>query len=153
MRLLTLMWTSYIPPLKAACAGGGVTLTAYSNKQIQLRPELLEEFRRDMADQDCLLLYRTSDPFWDELEASIQAAGIRCPIVVVGSEPALWGLSSVAPEVAANAYRYLLYNGAREPGEPAPLPSRHAARPAGRLRGAAAGGLGGGVPSEAAAGL
>ncbi|MDP2268647.1 MAG: cobaltochelatase subunit CobN, partial [Deltaproteobacteria bacterium] len=60
---------------------------------------------------DCILLYRTSDPLWDELEVDIRAAGERCPIIVVGSDPTLWGLSTVRMEVAAATYNYILYNG------------------------------------------
>ena len=112
MRLLTLMWASYLPSFTAACARAGVTLTAYSTKQVQLQPENLDAIRRDLAGQDCILLYRTSDPFWEDLEPAIGDAGVRCPVVVVGGEPSLWGLGSVPPEVAATSYRYLLYNGA-----------------------------------------
>jgi len=112
MRLLTLMWASYLPPLAAACGRAQVMLTAYSTKQLQLQPELLGAVRRDLSGQDCILLYRTSDPFWDELAEDIRTAGTQCPVVVVGGDPSLWGLGSVPPEVAATSYRYLLYNGA-----------------------------------------
>lgn len=111
MKLFTIMWSSYIPPLKEACAAGGVELKAYSIKQFNLHPEVLEHLREDMASSDCVLLYRTSDPLWDGLEEDIRRTGKTRPVIVVGSDPALWGLSTVSMETAAAAYNYILYNG------------------------------------------
>jgi len=111
MKLFTIMWSNYVPPLKEACSANGVELTAYSTKQATQHPEVMDVLRSDMATADCILLYRTSDPVWDELDADIRVAGERCPVVVVGSDPSLWGLSTVPMEVAATAYNYILYNG------------------------------------------
>jgi cobaltochelatase CobN len=105
------MWSHYVPPLKTACADQGIELTAYSNKQLNLRPELLESVRQSMKSADFVLLYRTSDPFWEELEPHIREAGTARPVVITGSDPGLWNLSTVRPEVSAAAYSYLLYNG------------------------------------------
>jgi len=111
MKLFTIMWANYIPTLKSACVGNGVELTAYSSKQINQRPEVVDAIREDIKGADLILLYRTSDPFWDELEPEIRAAGVNCPVVVVGSDPSLWGLSTVSMEIVATAYRYILFNG------------------------------------------
>lgn len=112
MQLCTIMWANYIPALKAVCPDNGVTLAAYSTKQLNQHPEALDALRRDLSKADCLLLYRTSDPVWDDVEADLRDAAERCPVVVVGSDPSLWGLSTVPLEVAATAYNYILYNGA-----------------------------------------
>ncbi|MFH1026991.1 MAG: cobaltochelatase subunit CobN [Pseudomonadota bacterium] len=111
MKLFTIMWSNYIPPLKEVCAANGVQLTAYSTKQANQHPEIMDALRGDMATADCILLYRTSDPVWDELEEDIRVCGEQCPVVVVGSDPTLWGLSTVGLEIAATAYNYILYNG------------------------------------------
>lgn len=111
MKLFTIMWSSSIPPLKAACTGNGVELIAYSTKQAAQHPDIMDSLRRDMESADCILLYRTSDPLWDELEADIRASGERCPVVVVGSDPSLWRLSTVSMQIAATVYNYLFYNG------------------------------------------
>jgi cobaltochelatase CobN len=65
----------------------------------------------DLEKADCILLYRTSDPLWEELENDIRSAGQPCPVIVVGSDPSLWGDSNVPLKVAATVYHYLLYNG------------------------------------------
>jgi cobaltochelatase CobN len=111
MKLFTIMWSNYIPPLKQACAANGVELSAWSTKQLNQHPDLMDDLRRAMGESDCVLLYRTSDPVWEELENDIRVAGERCPVVVVGSDPTLWGLSTVGLEVAAQAHSYILYNG------------------------------------------
>lgn len=111
MKLFTIMWSNYIPPLKEACAANNVALSAYSTKQATQHPEVLERLREDMFSCDCMLLYRTSDPLWDELEVDIRKAGETRPVIVVGSDPTLWGLSTVSLEIAATAYNYILYNG------------------------------------------
>ncbi len=113
MKLFTIMWSNYIPPLKEACVANGVELSAWSTKQLNQHPEAMDDLRRSMTDADCILLYRTSDPVWEELESDIRQAGDRCPVVVVGSDPTLWGLSTVGLDVAAVAYNFILYNGAK----------------------------------------
>lgn len=110
MKLFTIMWSHYVPSLKAVCIDQGLELTAYSNKQLNLRPELLDTVRHAINQADFVLLYRTSDPFWDELEQDIREAGTARPVVITGSNPGLWRLSTVSPEVSAAAYSYLLYN-------------------------------------------
>ena len=111
MKLFTIMWANYIPTINTACAENGVEMTAYSSKQINQHPEVIDSVRGAIKGNDLILLYRTSDPFWEELEADIREAGKICPVVVVGSDPSLWGLSNVSMEIVANAYRYILYNG------------------------------------------
>jgi cobaltochelatase CobN len=111
MKLFTIMWSNHIPPLKQVCAVCGVELSAWSTKQLNRRPELIDDARRAMGKADCILLYRTSDPVWEELEEEIRSAGERIPVVVVGSDPTLWGLSTVGLEVASTAYDFILYNG------------------------------------------
>jgi cobaltochelatase CobN len=112
MKLFTIMWSNYVPPLKAACLETGVELTAFSNKQINLEPELLDNVRNSMKDADCLIFYRTNDAFWEELEADIRVTGKQVPTLVIGSDPSFWGLSTVKIELVADAYRYILFNGA-----------------------------------------
>lgn len=112
MRLLSIMWSSYIPLLKAAVEQvGRFELSAYSNKQMSQRPELLEEARQGMRRADLVLLYRTHDPFWEAMEEEVRALGGRLPVIVTGSDPSYWRLSTVNPEVVATVYQYLLYNG------------------------------------------
>lgn len=113
MKLLSIMWSSYIPLLKEAAQSTGIfTLTAFSNKQLSLAPETVRDFAREVRDADLVVLYRTTEPFWDEVEEELANLGGRTPIVAVGPDPSFWKASNVSPEIVGAVYRYLLYNGA-----------------------------------------
>ncbi|MGV8074426.1 MAG: cobaltochelatase subunit CobN [Syntrophobacteraceae bacterium] len=113
MKLLSIMWASYIPLLKEAAEQTGLCrLKAYSSKQINVEPHLIDEVLREMKSSDLILLYRTADPFWDEVEREIKSLGQRIAVVVVGPDPSCWALSNVSPEIVGATYRYILFNGA-----------------------------------------
>ncbi|MCE5334146.1 MAG: cobaltochelatase subunit CobN [Desulfobacteraceae bacterium] len=113
MKLLTIMWSSYVPLLKEAAEATSLfTLKAYSNKQLNLDPEALGDAGRSIKSADVIVLYRTAEPFWDDVEEEIRALGGRVPVVAVGPEPSFWSISNVNPEIVGTVYRYLLYNGA-----------------------------------------
>ena len=59
-----------------------------------------------------MLLYRTSDDFWEELEQAVLDVKDRVPVVVVGPEPSFSALSNVNPEIMATVYKYILFGGA-----------------------------------------
>ena len=111
MKIFTVMWASYLPLLKAAATEMKIELVTYSSKQLNMRPECLDEALADMRTADMILLYRTSDAFWEDLEAELHLLRKRVPLVSVGSDPSLWALSNVNPELVATVYQYLLYNG------------------------------------------
>ena len=112
MKLLSIMWASYVPVLKEAVEKTGVfRLQAYSSKQINAEPELVEAVCRDLKKADLILVYRTADGFWEVIEDEIRDLGARIPVIVVGPDPSYWALSTVNPEIIGTTYRYILYNG------------------------------------------
>ena len=111
MKIFTIMWASYLPLLKEAAAELKIDLTAYSSKQLNLRPELPADAVRQMGKADLILLYRTGDAFWDDVDAELAVLNKRIPVVAVGSDPSLWAVSTVHPELVAAVYHYLLFNG------------------------------------------
>ena len=112
MKLLSIMWASYVPVLKEAVEKTGTfDLQAYSTKQINAEPELVEAVRREIKKADLILLYRTTDAFWEILEEEMRGLGGRIPVIVVGPDPSYWALSTVSPEIIGTTYRYILYNG------------------------------------------
>ena len=113
MKLLTIMWSSFIPILRDAAEVTAIfNLKAYSNKQLNLDPRIVEDIGKEMKAADLIVLYRTAEPFWDEVEDEIEGLGGRIPIVAVGPEPSYWKISNVSPEIVTTVYRYLLFNGA-----------------------------------------
>ncbi|MEW6377353.1 MAG: cobaltochelatase subunit CobN, partial [Thermodesulfobacteriota bacterium] len=111
MKLFSIMWSSYLPLIKEAADEFGINISSFSTKQLNTVPGILEEVKSCMRRADAILLYRTNDAFWDEIEPEISELRDRIPVVVIGSDPSLWALSSVAPEIVATVYRYILFNG------------------------------------------
>ena len=112
MRILSIMWSSYLPLLSEAAHVLGIELTAYSTKQIKREPELVSRIASEIDKADLVLLYRTSDDFWEELEQTVLTVKDRVPVVVVGPEPSFSALSNVNPEIVATVYKYILFGGA-----------------------------------------
>ncbi len=111
VHICTIMWSNYLPLIKEAADVLGISLSSFSTKQLNTAPDLLDQVKSSLRSADCILLYWTNDAYWDELEVEIRALRDRIPVVVVGSDPSFWALSSVAPETVATVYRYVLYNG------------------------------------------
>jgi cobaltochelatase CobN len=111
MKLVAIMWSSYLPLLKTAAADLGIEVAGYSNKQLNSRPEMMDAVLRDLAAADLALFYRTSDDFWEELESRVKDAEVVTPRVVVGPDPSYWAFSTVGMNVAATAHQYVLHNG------------------------------------------
>ncbi len=111
MKVFTIMWSSYLPLMKEAADVIDIELMAYSNKQININPELIRKAVADMNSADLIFLYRTNDAFWEEMEQDLNGLKGRIPVVVVGSDPSYWALSTVSPEIVATSYRYILFNG------------------------------------------
>jgi cobaltochelatase CobN len=112
MRILSIMWSSYLPLLNEAAQALGVDLSAYSTKQIKREPGLVSRIAVEIEHADLVLLYRTSDEFWEELEQTVLTVKDRMPVVVVGPEPSFSALSNVNPEIVATVYTYILFGGA-----------------------------------------
>ena len=87
-------------------------LSAWSTKQIKREPGSVARIAAEIDKADFVLLYRTSDDFWEELEQVVLDVKDRVPVVVVGPEPSFSALSNVNPEITATVYRYILFGGA-----------------------------------------
>jgi len=111
MKITAVMWSSYIPVLKEASDAAGIELTVFSNKQLNTFPEYISETGKAFRSSDLVLLYRTNDTFWEEIDNEIKDIKGRTPVLVVGSDPSFWSMSTVNPEIVATAYRYILFNG------------------------------------------
>jgi cobaltochelatase CobN len=111
MKIFTVMWSSYLPLIKEASVNLGLKLSAYSNKQININPEITKNIFSELKEADLIILYRTDDAFWEEIEKEIKDLEGRIPVVVIGSDPSYWTLSTVNPEIVATVYKYILFNG------------------------------------------
>ncbi len=111
MQIFTIMWANYLPLIREAADALGIRLSSFSTKQLSTDPDLIDLVKSQLSSADCILVYRTNDAFWDEIEPEIRNLRDRIPVVAVSTDPSFWELSSVAPEIVATVYRYILYNG------------------------------------------
>ena len=111
MRILSVMWSSYLPLLTEAARSLDIELSAWSTKQIKRESQSIERIAAEISRVDLVLLYRTSDDFWEELEQVVLNVKDRIPVVVVGPEPSFSALSNVNPEITSTVYKYILFGG------------------------------------------
>lgn len=111
MKIVSITWNSYIPPLLKAGKKLGFEIEAYSSRTLEEEPEKLETVIKSCETADIALLYYTSGSFWDELNLKLETIKEKTPVVCTGHDAYLWTKSSVKPEIAAKAYLYFTYNG------------------------------------------
>ncbi len=109
MKIVSIMWSSYINMLLKAGKKLGVELKVYSTRSLEEHPEKVEEALHYMNQADVILLCRTSDMFRDGIEKRLK--NIKKPIVCVGHDPSYWLLSNVNSKIVANCYSYFIIGG------------------------------------------
>ncbi|OAG28768.1 cobaltochelatase subunit CobN [Thermodesulfatator autotrophicus] len=110
-KIIAAMWNSYIPPLMRVSREEGLfTLKMWATKRLE-EPDTLEEFIAAAKEADLVLLYATSDGFWEELASQLQERLPYVPVIWSGFESSFWERSLGGIETGATVYRYLLYGG------------------------------------------
>ncbi|MCG2735242.1 MAG: cobaltochelatase subunit CobN [Candidatus Methanoperedenaceae archaeon] len=110
-KIASIMWNSYVPMLIKANQNVGFELSVFSSKNMEENPDIVEKAMQAFEEADLILLYRTSDLFWDGIETKLKELGKRIPIVCAGYDPSYWMLSTVKPGIVANSHSYLTING------------------------------------------
>lgn len=112
MRIVTIMWNSYLPMLAdAARETGGIDLCAFSTRHLEEAPENVERALSSLATADVVLLYRTTGDYWEAVEEAVRALPPSVTVVCTSYDPGLWALSNVPAESVAAAYAYLTLGG------------------------------------------
>jgi len=112
MRIGSIMWASHVPMLvKSSKSLDFVKLRVFSSDVLKDDPSKLDEALEEMEKQEVILLYRSADLFWEEIDARIKEIGKRVPVVCLGHDPSLWALSTVRLEIVANCYSYIVVGG------------------------------------------
>ncbi len=116
MSVVCLAWSSHVGALASAASRPGMPPVRVLSSRMLEEPEGVERCLAIMRSATSLFVFRTTDALWDQLDESIRQIGKTVPVVCVGSDPAVWALSSVSAETAQTAYRYLAYGGAANLG-------------------------------------
>ncbi len=72
MKIVSITWNSYIPLLCRAAQKLGLEVEAFSSRTLENNPEKIEEALTACEKADLILLYHTSNAFWDELDARME---------------------------------------------------------------------------------
>ena len=114
VRIVSIMWGSYVPVLlDAAKESPHVELSVFSQKEIDENYECLEAFWKAADRAHVLFFYRTTDGFWQEVDARLgDEVGPDKVIVTTSFDPADWGRNATVDlAICAKAYTYLAEGG------------------------------------------
>jgi len=109
MKVGSIMWASHAPMLvRASKALDFVEMKVFPSDILNDDPSMCAEALEEIAKQEVILLYRSTDVFWEEIEARVEEIGKKVPIVCVGHDPSYWSLSTVRPEIVATCHSYVV---------------------------------------------
>jgi cobaltochelatase CobN len=111
MKITSVMWGSYAPVLKRAAAATGVVCQVYPTRLMDTTPDMVDRALESMNDSDVVLLYHTSDLFWEQIDRVIGDIAKKVPVISLGPDPSYWAHSSVRPEIVTTCHRYITNNG------------------------------------------
>ncbi len=111
--ITAIMWNPYIPTfLEGAKLCPEVELTLYASKDLEQQSELLDRFLAQAARAEVILLYWSSEGFWDELGARLSALPPGKTIVTTSYDPANWGRAATTGTLeSARVFRYMAEGG------------------------------------------
>lgn len=111
MKLTSIMWGAYSPLMKKALEKSGIDYTLYTTRHLDQHPEKIEEALQAMRQADVILIYHSSEMYWDQIDKELKTIGKKIPIISVGSDPSYWIYSTVKPEIVSTCQTYITYNG------------------------------------------
>ncbi|MDO9556878.1 MAG: cobaltochelatase subunit CobN [Coriobacteriia bacterium] len=97
--------------IRAAKRIGEIEFSIFSSKILGRQPEMVDDALAAIEGADLVLLYRSSEPVWDRIEAKVREVGKKKPIVSLGSDPSFWLLSTVESSVVETCSVYLTHGG------------------------------------------
>lgn len=111
MKLTSVMWGSYAPVLKRAAAATQTECRLYPNRLLEESPDKVEKALADMRNSDAILLYHTSDLFWERMDRELAAIRETVPVISLGPDPSFWGQSTVDPLIVTTCQQYITNSG------------------------------------------
>ncbi|MDD4137929.1 MAG: cobaltochelatase subunit CobN [Methanoregula sp.] len=111
MKITSIMWGSYAPVLKRAAEACGTECAIYPTRILEDSPEKRDEAIAAMKQSDVILVYHTSDLFWEQMDREINVIRESVPVISLGPDPSFWVQSTVRPEIVTTCHRYITNNG------------------------------------------
>jgi cobaltochelatase CobN len=111
MKLTSVMWGSYAPVLKRVAPAAGIECAIYPTRALEESADRLEEALASMRTSDVILVYHTSDLFWERMDKELAVIRQTIPVISLGPDPSYWMQSTVSPEMVTTCHRYITNNG------------------------------------------
>jgi cobaltochelatase CobN len=112
MKIKSIMWNSHVPMLvRAGKKIDALDLTVFSSKTLENDPLRVDDVLDELKSADVILLYRSSEGFWEVIENRLKEIGKDIPIVCVSHDPSFWYLSTVKPGMVSTCYSYITLGG------------------------------------------
>jgi cobaltochelatase CobN len=96
---------------QAAPQAPGVELNLYAAKSLDEDPDIFARAVRDMEQAEAVVLYRSSETVWVELEPHIKRLAMVKPLWSLSHDPSLWADSSLPMAAVRRAYDYVVLGG------------------------------------------
>ncbi|MCD8554731.1 cobaltochelatase subunit CobN [Seleniivibrio sp.] len=112
MRITGIVWSSHAQALiKGAAELDFVRLNMFGSKDIARDESLLKQAFEDAENSDVVLLYRSADVFWQEVEDHFK--GSEKTVICLSHDPSYWALSNVSVPILRKCAEYLRAGGSR----------------------------------------
>ncbi|NLD94147.1 MAG: cobaltochelatase subunit CobN [Fibrobacter sp.] len=112
MKIGSIMWNSHLALLvQAAAQLDFAQCTFFATRELEDAPQRCDDVLTTLATQDLILLYRSSEGIWTQIEERLREIGKKVPIICLGHDPSYWSLSTVSPGIIATAQMYMVNNG------------------------------------------
>ncbi|MDD3135394.1 MAG: cobaltochelatase subunit CobN [Methanoregula sp.] len=111
MKITAIMWGSYAQVLKRAAATTAIDCAIYPNRILEESPDKLNEAIASMRSSDLIIVYHTSDLFWDRLDRELTELREKTPVISLGPDPSFWVQSTVSASIVTTCHRYITNNG------------------------------------------
>ncbi len=110
--ITAIIWDIYSGMLvKSSVNVPDADLRLFSSRVLSGDEDKRAEAIASARESDAILLYRSTESFWDEIESDLKSIGMEKPVICVSSNPAYWSLSSVSTEQASRCNDYFVYGG------------------------------------------
>lgn len=112
MKVASIVWSSHVSMLvQASKKIDWIELKLFSSRTLDSDPSKYEEALQDLKEADLILLYRSSEHFWEIIERELEEIGQIVPIICVSHDPSFWEFSTVDTSIVQRCYDYITIGG------------------------------------------
>jgi cobaltochelatase CobN len=112
MNVAAILWASRVPTvIEAGKRVPEVSLQIRTIRDLEDLDRRKNFFLWIEENADLLIIYAPTNPTWEEIEGEILRLSRIVPTVAFGSDPQVWGYSSVDLKIAAQVNRYMAMDG------------------------------------------